>query len=111
MTSPLTRAERTRYAETSRHADVLAFLGELEARKDPRIFRTSFGTSPEGRELPLLVLSARGIKTPIAARASGKPVVLVVLSGAMHAAGHSFYRSANGVWLTDHVPTEFLEIP
>lgn len=41
----------------------------------------------------------------------GKPVVLVVLSGAMHAAGHSFYRSANGVWLTDHVPTEFLEIP
>lgn len=78
MTSPLTRAERTRYAETSRHADVLAFLGELEARKDPRLFRTSFGSSPEGRELPLLVLSSSGIKTPVAARASGKPVVLVI---------------------------------
>jgi putative RNA 2'-phosphotransferase len=22
----------------------------------------------------------------------------------MHAAGHTFYQAANGVWLTDHVP-------
>ncbi|MBL0214612.1 MAG: TIGR02452 family protein [Myxococcales bacterium] len=29
----------------------------------------------------------------------------------MARAGHVFYRSANGVWLTDHVPPEFLEAP
>jgi putative RNA 2'-phosphotransferase len=38
----------------------------------------------------------------------GKPVVLVVDAGAMHQAGFVFYRSANGVWLTDHVPPAFL---
>ena len=41
----------------------------------------------------------------------GKPVVLNVRAGRMFAAGHQFFRSANGVWLTEHVPVEFLEIP
>jgi len=26
----------------------------------------------------------------------------------MHTAGHTFYRSDNGVWLTDEVPPGFL---
>ena len=78
MSTPLTRAEASRYAETSRHADVLAFLAELESRKDPRLSRLSFGTSPEGRELPLLVLSARGVRSPVAARGTGLPIVLVI---------------------------------
>jgi hypothetical protein len=76
--TPLTRAEATRYAETSRHADVLAFVAELERRKDPRLARQSFGTSPEGRELPLLVLSTRGVRSPVAARAAELPIVLVI---------------------------------
>jgi putative RNA 2'-phosphotransferase len=38
----------------------------------------------------------------------GKPVVLVVDSGRMHDEGHVFYRSANGVWLTGHVPPAYL---
>jgi putative RNA 2'-phosphotransferase len=41
----------------------------------------------------------------------GKPVVLRIKSGEMHRAGRAFYLSANGVWLTDRVDTEFLEIP
>lgn len=41
----------------------------------------------------------------------GKPVVLRVLSGAMHGKGGTFYRSANGVWLTDQVPARYLELP
>ncbi len=39
----------------------------------------------------------------------GKPFVFTVRSGAMHAAGHAFFLSENGVWLTEHVPPEFLE--
>jgi hypothetical protein len=78
MTTPLTRAESTRWAETSRHADVMRFLTELDGRGDPRLHRTSFGTSPEGRELPLLVLSTRGVRTPADARAADLPVVLVI---------------------------------
>jgi putative RNA 2'-phosphotransferase len=38
----------------------------------------------------------------------GEPLVLVVKAGEMHAAGFVFYRSANGVWLIDHVPPEYL---
>lgn len=41
----------------------------------------------------------------------GKPVILAVRAEEMVAAGHVFYRSANGVWLTDHVPPPFLEEP
>ncbi len=41
----------------------------------------------------------------------GKPIVLSVDSMAMVQAGHVFFLSANGVWLTDHVPAEFLTFP
>ncbi|MEU9940172.1 RNA 2'-phosphotransferase [Streptomyces lavendulae] len=37
-----------------------------------------------------------------------RPVVLTVDAGAMHAAGHVFRISANGVWLAEVVPPEFL---
>ena len=75
---PVTRAEATSYQETSLHADVMGFLAALAARNDPRFHLTSFGASPEGRELPLCVLSAHGIKTPEESRRRGIPVVLVI---------------------------------
>lgn len=74
----LTRAEATRFRETSLHADVMAFVAALASQNDPRLHVTSFGTSPQGRELPLLVLSERGVQTPAQARALGRPVVLVL---------------------------------
>ncbi|HEY0661654.1 MAG TPA: M14 family metallopeptidase [Lysobacter sp.] len=74
----LTRAEKTQYAETSRHADVMEFVKGLVELGDPRLHVTDFGKTPEGRELPLLVLSGRGVTTPEQARASGLPVVLVL---------------------------------
>lgn len=39
----------------------------------------------------------------------GRPVVLRVLSGEMHRAGHSFFRSENGVWLTAAVPPRHID--
>jgi hypothetical protein len=74
----LTRAEATGFRETSLHADVMRFVRDLEARGDPRLHVTSFGTSPEGRELPLLVLSKHGVTTPEEARRTGRPVVLML---------------------------------
>ena len=75
---PLTRAEATSYAETSLHAHVIGFLAELSARNDPRLHVGSFGTSPGGRDLPLVVISAHGIRTPEESRRRGLPVVLVI---------------------------------
>lgn len=41
-------------------------------------------------------------------RRHGEPVIYMVQAGRMSANGYAFYRSANGVWLTKKVPTEYL---
>jgi putative RNA 2'-phosphotransferase len=41
----------------------------------------------------------------------GKPAILTVQTQAMLSAGHAFFLSENGVWLTEHVPVEFIEFP
>jgi putative RNA 2'-phosphotransferase len=41
----------------------------------------------------------------------GKPVVVQVRAADMAQAGHRFFLSANGVWLTDHVPASYLVVP
>ncbi|MFE7463532.1 RNA 2'-phosphotransferase [Streptomyces sp. NPDC057499] len=51
----------------------------------------------------------RETATRVGAR-RGRPVVLPVDAGAMHRAGHTFHVSANGVWLTEAVPPEFLRL-
>lgn len=44
----------------------------------------------------------------VANRRGKDSFIFRVNAKAMHAAGYSFYISENGVWLTDHVPCEFL---
>lgn len=39
----------------------------------------------------------------------GKAVILTVHAYAMFQAGFEFYCSENGVWLTDHVPPQFID--
>ena len=41
----------------------------------------------------------------------GKPMLLTIRAGDMHRAGFVFRCSANGVWLVDHVPPQFIEFP
>lgn len=38
----------------------------------------------------------------------GRPVILTVKSGQMYRDGYHFFQSANGVWLTEHVPASYL---
>ncbi|MEM9814132.1 MAG: RNA 2'-phosphotransferase [Pseudomonadota bacterium] len=47
-------------------------------------------------------------ETRVGAR-HGTPVVLRVDAAALAQTGHMFFRSENGVWLTDHVPAEAME--
>jgi putative RNA 2'-phosphotransferase len=53
-------------------------------------------------------LSATRDLATLVGRRRGEPLVLVVDAHAMVAEGHTFYLSANGVWLTDHVPPRFI---
>jgi putative RNA 2'-phosphotransferase len=39
----------------------------------------------------------------------GKPMLLTIRAGDMHRAGFAFRCSANGVWLVDHVPPQFID--
>jgi putative RNA 2'-phosphotransferase len=52
----------------------------------------------------------RETATKVGAR-RGKPIILSIDAAGMAAAGHEFRVSANGVWLVDAVPPEFLNAP
>lgn len=40
----------------------------------------------------------------------GKPAVLLVAAARMHEDGREFFRSTNGVWLTEHVAPRYLSL-
>src|SRR5688572_31006696 len=74
---PKTRAELTNYEETTRYEEVLNFIAELQKRS-PLLRLESFGTSEEGRKLPLMIFSDTPISNPRDARATGRPVVFIM---------------------------------
>ncbi len=78
MTQPLTRAEQSDYAHTSTHADVLQFINALKDIGPASLHVTDFGRTPEGRLLPLLILSEEGRRTPAQALAAKLPIVLIL---------------------------------
>jgi hypothetical protein len=71
----LTRPERTNYEETSRAEDLTTFLSALA--KSPLVNVQNFGTSEEGRPMPLVTLSNPAVKAP-ANRPAGRPVVFII---------------------------------
>jgi hypothetical protein len=73
---PQTRAEASGFMETSSHADVVAFVAALQlASKD--IYVASLGKSPQGKDLPLVILSRPLVKTAAEAKRLGHPIVLI----------------------------------
>ena len=45
----------------------------------------------------------------VASRRKGSSIIYEVSAGRMYRDGHVFYRSVNGVWLTEVVPREYLQ--
>jgi hypothetical protein len=79
--APRTRAETTNFLETSRYADVAAFLDALKGR--PELTFGSIGKTSEGRDIPYVVASRPRVSTPEEAKRLGRPVVYV--QGNIHA--------------------------
>ena len=73
---PLTVAESSDYTATSRFADVLAFIRELQ-RLSPNVRVEPLCTSTEGREVPLLVLGKPVPPSPLGLRRDGRMVVYI----------------------------------
>jgi Zinc carboxypeptidase len=78
---PLTRPEATRFAETSRYDDVMAFMKAMAAAS-PQIHLTTYGYTFEGRALPLAVIGAADAR-PETVRATGK--TRIYIQGNIHA--------------------------
>lgn len=72
-----TAGELNGFRATPSYDDTLAFLRRLE-KTSPFLSLSFFGTSAEGRPMPLVVASKDEAFTPEAAAKAGKPVVLVL---------------------------------
>ena len=74
--TPLTRAEKSNYTETTRYAEVISFLQELQKRSS-KIKIASIGKSTEGRDIPLVILGDPVPSSPNQLLFQNKPVVYV----------------------------------
>ncbi|MCM2336714.1 MAG: hypothetical protein NDI66_08025 [Pseudomonas sp.] len=82
--APLTtEAERSGFVRTGRYEEVIALCDAFAARYPDAVRCETFGTTPEGRPMKLLVATRTGAFTPEAARARGLPVTL--MQGGIHA--------------------------
>ena len=73
---PLTHAERTKFTETSRYADVLAFIDSLKVL-GAKMYVGSIGKTSEGRDIPFVIASRPLVTTPEEAKRLHRPIVYV----------------------------------
>ena len=71
-----TRPEKTNFEETSRYDDLAAFLSAISATS-PLVRTMSFGTTEQGRAMPLVTLSNPAVARP-ADLPAGRPVVFIL---------------------------------
>ena len=71
-----TVAEQSGYTKSARYAEVVAFCDEL-AKRSAAVKVSTFGTSHEGRKLPLLTVADPPVESAADAERAGKLVVLV----------------------------------
>src|SRR5437868_5322929 len=76
QTWPLTRAEKSKYKETSHYADVVQFLHDLQAA-GAAVSVQNIGVSTEGKPIPLAIASCPPVSSPAEARRLGKPIVYI----------------------------------
>jgi hypothetical protein len=73
---PLTTAEESQWKATSRYADVMRFIGELQ-RLSPFLRVETLCTSAEGRDVPLLIIGRPLPAQPSELRRDGRGVIYI----------------------------------
>ena len=73
---PLTVAEATNYAATSRYADVMNFIKEMQ-KQSPLLRVETLCRSAEGRDVPLLIIGNPVPASPIEPRNARKAVIYI----------------------------------
>ncbi len=74
--------EKSNFVKTSTYAEVMSFLDEVKKLSN-EVHVTTMGKSPEGKDIPVAVLSSTKVTTPEEAKATGKLIVYV--QGNIHA--------------------------
>lgn len=73
----ITPAEASQFRTTPSYAQTLAYLQRLQQAAPGKIKLETFGITPQGRPMTMVIASHDGTFTPDATRAAHKPVVLV----------------------------------
>ena len=89
--------EKSQYLETPRYDETIEFCKKLDTGS-PILKYSTFGKSPQGRDLPLLIADKNGNFTPEAVRKSGNAVLLI--EACIHA-GESDGKDAGLMLLRD----------
>jgi len=89
--------EKSQYLATPRYAETIEFCKNLD-KASPILRYTTFGKSPQGRDLPLLIADKNGNFTAKAVRKSGNAVLLI--EACIHA-GESDGKDAGLMLLRD----------
>lgn len=95
----LTDCEKSGFARTPRYAETIEY-SRLLAESSPLVHYTTFGVSPEGRDLPLLIVDKDGLTTPEAIRKSGR--VILFVEACIHS-GEPDGKDAGFIWIRDMV--------
>jgi hypothetical protein len=110
--------EKSQYLKTPGYSETVDFCKKLD-NASPVLHYTTFGKSPQGRDLPLLIADKNGNFTPDAVRKSGNAVLLI--EACIHA-GESDGKDAGlmllrdmaidkkNIQLLDHVTILFIPI-
>ncbi len=101
----LTPFETSGYVATATYEETLAYLQRLDSASQ-WVSLQSFGVTPQGRDLPLVVVAKNGEFTPDSARASGKEIILI--QSGIHA-GEIDGKDASLMLLREIAITEALE--
>lgn len=72
----LTYYEKSNYLETPRYAETIEYCKRLD-QASPWVKYDSFGVSPQGRELPLVIADKNGNFTPDSVKHSGNAILLI----------------------------------
>ncbi|MCQ2141285.1 MAG: M14 family metallopeptidase [Bacteroidales bacterium] len=95
----MTLAEKTDFRKTPRFDETMDFFRRL-ADKSSMVSFSSFGMSPQGRELNLVIVDKDGLTTPEQIRAKGRVIVLV--QSCIHS-GEPDGKDASMIWLRDMI--------
>jgi len=73
-----TTPEITNYKRTSTYNEVISFINKIQTDYPKNMSIKYFGTTTEGRKIPLVILSEEGISKPSEVRVFKKPPVLIM---------------------------------